>query len=98
MCVQACVLCVGAHVHSLCVCSVSCVYRCVCVHVCGVLCVYYMRVCGGGVPQLQSRVTSGVALRTPCVHGTKFIFLFSWQRRPDLAQTQSFPFHPLPVP
>lgn len=61
MCVQACVLvsgcgvlCVGAHVHSLCVCSVSCVYRCVCVHVCGVLCVYYMRVCGGGFPNFRA--------------------------------------------
>lgn len=32
------------------------------------------------------------------IHRTKFDSLFSWQRRPDLAQTQSFHFHLLPVP
>lgn len=33
----------------------------------------------------------------PVIHRTKFNSLFSWQRRPGLAQTQPFHFHLLPV-
>lgn len=52
MCVWVCVLVYGC-AQIVCVCVVCLVCIGVCVHVCGVLCVYYIRVCGGGSPSSE---------------------------------------------